>query len=140
MERKTIDQFPEYIEARDKYLKALREEFKLKINANKIIKMICKHVKDNAEELEKEFVNIAPYGKYKFLMEDRESKVKFLKEDCSKADTWALIGVRKSPKDEFLVEAKFVSLAVDNADNLHGYVFLNNKSKVLHVFAHSEEF
>ena len=92
-------------------------------------------VKDNAEQLTKELINIIPYGDYGNLLEDHADMANFLKEESSKIENWELFYLVPSDLHPELIQFVFNNSSVDEGDNLQGHVFVNKSGKIKHVFA-----
>ena len=105
-------------------------------------------ISGNADKISRDIMNIAPYGDYGKLIEDASEISKFVQEDCSKPETWKLIGAKKvklyEPDNKKNIDFEclqfcFTCEAVDEGDYLLGSVYVNEFGKVKHTFAYIED-
>jgi hypothetical protein len=88
-------------------------------------------------ELSEEFMNVAPFGDYSKLMENKFDIAKFFKEEAHKPEHWIVYGLG-GVKDQ-CTKFVFNNDVVDDGTTLVGYVVVNSTGKIKHAFAQSEE-
>lgn len=111
---------------------------KLGISLMEIKQAICFYTEIHCEELSKQFRNIAPNGNYSLLMEDESKMAVFIKEECSKVESWKLIEVKSSEKDSELLEFIFINSFVDDGESMNGYAYVGAAGKIRHAFSCGE--
>ncbi len=99
---------------------------------------ICSYIKNHVDDVAIDFPNIAPKGDYGNLLEDNESMCLFLKEECSKAECWLLMGARTSTERSNLIQFLFDCSAVDDGESLKGFVYVSKDGKIRHAFAQNQ--
>lgn len=94
---------------------------------------------ERGEECLEDMINLAPYGDYSKLTEDKEVMLRFLKEEAVKPENWEIQLVEVKKKGDQLIEILFFNKAVDDGDILKGFVFVGASGKIRHAFvqAHS---
>jgi len=90
-----------------------------------------------ASEVVVDMINLAPYGKYDQLTEDKEVMAKFLIEEASKPEHWKLQYLNYK-KDGKLMEMVFFNSSVDDGDILKGFVFVGVSGKIRHSFCQAQ--
>lgn len=95
-------------------------------------------VTTNADELAKEFTNIAPLGDYTKMMEEPGKMSEFLKTEASKLEHWQLTAIYKTDEKSSLLTFNFSNDAVDDGDLLQGFVYVSFQGKIKHAFAQGE--
>lgn len=119
------------------------EEWDLKLQEKLGLKIldlqnaICDWIKNNAEEISQDFVNIAPLGDYGNLLEDNDSLALFLREESAKPEHWELMGV-KSTDNQNMIQFIFDCSAVDDGNTFKGFVFVGKSGKIRHAFAQNQ--
>lgn len=90
-------------------------------------------VAERAEELVEDMLNMAPYGDYDKITEDKAVMLAFLKEEATKPENWE-IQFMDAKKDSQLMELVFFNKSVDDGDILKGFVFIGLSGKIRHAF------
>lgn len=100
---------------------------------------LAKFLLERGEECLEDMINLAPYGDYDKLTEDKEIILKFLQEEAVKPENWVIQMVEVKKKGDQLIELLFFNKAVDDGDILKGFVFVGASGKIRHAFvqAHS---
>ncbi len=91
-------------------------------------------LQERAEEFAGELTSVAPHGDYGKLMENPEDIAKFLREDAAKPERWSLEFLEYKKEKDQLIELVFSNTAVDDGDNLKGFVFIGLSGKIRHAF------
>lgn len=112
--------------------KLMQEHLQLSLQA--CTEALCTSLQDRAAELLDDFVTLAPNGDYGKLLDDRESIYAFLKEVASNPENWTLDFLEVKKEKDQLMELVFSNKAVDDGDNLKGFVFVGLSGKIRHVF------
>ena len=110
--------------------KAFREA--LGIGLSECSEALTAHLLENAGEMAEELINIAPYGDYEKVTEDKDLILKFLKEESSKVENWKLEFVDAKGQ---LMELVFFNKSIDDGDILKGFVFVGISGKIRHAFS-----
>ena len=94
---------------------------------------------ERGEECLEDMINLAPYGDYDKLTEDKGVMLKFLQEEAIKPENWVIQLVEVKKKGDQLIELLFFNKSVDDGDILKGFVFVGASGKIRHAFvqAHS---
>jgi hypothetical protein len=125
-----------------RFLKHLKINLKKKLNIsyNSLLEALGNDTKAKAEPLAETIMNIAPYGKYALLMEDKVQIANFLRTEAFKKNNWTLIKM-EDPKENEEPFFKFIfyNKAVDEGDNLMGYVFVNQAGNVRYTVIQATE-
>jgi hypothetical protein len=90
-------------------------------------------LRERAEEFVEELTTVAPHGDYGKLMEESSAILKFLQEEAAKPEHWTVDFLEYKEKDQ-LLELVFSNKAVDDGDNLKGFVFIGLSGKIRHAF------
>jgi len=90
---------------------------------------------ERIEELAEELMNIAPYGDYSKLMEEKDGITKFLQDEASKPENWKIQFIEAKKEKDQLIEFVFFNKSVDDGDILKGFVFVGLSGKIRHAFA-----
>lgn len=100
---------------------------------------LAKFILERGEECLEDMINLAPYGDYNALTEDKEVMLKFLQEEAIKPENWVIQMVEVKKKGDQLIELLFFNKSVDDGDILKGFVFVGASGKIRHAFvqAHS---
>ncbi len=106
----------------------------LNISVRECAEALSAALKERAEEFVEELTTVAPYGAYDKLMEDPEAIATFLREDASKPENWTLEFLEYKKEKDQLIELIFSNEAVDDGDNLKGFVFVGLSGKIRHAF------
>lgn len=96
---------------------------------------LSKFLLERGEECLEDMFNLAPYGDYAQLTEDKEVMLKFLQEEAIKPENWIIQLVEIKKKGDQLIEILFFNKAVDDGDILKGFVFVGASGKIRHAFA-----
>jgi dsDNA-binding SOS-regulon protein len=110
---------------------------KLGIGLTEMKEALSSAVRDKAEEISLDLMNIAPYGDYDKLIEDNEKMAEFLKQEAHKPENWELFSVQLRETDS-LIQFKFMNSAVDQGDTFEGLVYVSQNGKIRHAFAQGE--
>lgn len=94
---------------------------------------LSESLQERADELLDDIINIAPYGDYDKVTEDKEVILKFLREESVKSENWSIEFI-DTPKEGQLLELVFFNKSVDDGDVLKGFVFLGLSGKIRHAF------
>lgn len=127
------DLLPEDVKTPEDIDKILQE--KLGIGLSEMSKALSDSVLERIEELADDTMNIAPYGDYSKLIEEREGIVKFLQEEASKPENWEIQFIEAKKEKDQLIEFVFFNKSVDDGDILKGFVFVGLSGKIRHAFA-----
>jgi len=113
--------------------KVLREH--LGIGFSECAEALSASVAERAGELAEEMINLAPYGDYDKVMEDKGLILSFLREEATKVENWAIEFIEVRKATDQLMELVFFNKAVDDGDILKGFVFVGLSGKIRHAFA-----
>lgn len=127
------DLLPEDAKTPEEIDKVLQE--KLGISLAEMSKALSDSVSERAEELAEDTMNIAPYGDYSKLIEEKEDILKFLQEEAIKFENWKIQFIEAKKEKDQLIEFVFFNKAVDDGDILKGFVFVGLSGKIRHAFA-----
>lgn len=116
----------------------LKLQEKLSIDTQTMKEALSNFVVQNAENLSKEFVSLAPFGDYSKLLEDSKDIMGFLKSSAHKPEYWKLAGVRAPEEGKNLLTFNFSNTAMDESDIFEGFVYVSFEGKIKHVFAQGE--
>jgi hypothetical protein len=94
-------------------------------------------VQERADEIVQGFMNIAPMGDYSKLLLDYPLMAQFLREEAHKPEHWQVYGLMA--QDNGHIEFVFSNDSVDDGETFKGYVLINSKGDIKHVFAQAEE-
>jgi hypothetical protein len=110
---------------------------KLGISFQTMTEALSTYVQANAEELSEQFINVAPYGDYSKLLEDKSSISLFFREEAHKPENWQadFVGTSKNS----LIEIGFKNTAVDDGTNMEGFVFVSFGGIIRYAFAQGDE-
>ena len=111
----------------------------LAIGFSECAEALAKFLLERGEECLEDMINLAPYGDYNALTEDKEVMLKFLQEEAIKPENWVIQMVEVKKKGDQLIELLFFNKSVDDGDILKGFVFVGASGKIRHAFvqAHS---
>ena len=112
--------------------KLIREH--LGIGFSECAQALSDSLTERAEELAEETINLAPYGDYDKITEDKEVIAKFFKEEAVKVENWEIQFVEIRKATDQLMEMVFFNKAVDDGDILKGFVFVGISGKIRHAF------
>ena len=107
---------------------------KLGISLAECATALCDSLRERAEEVAEEMTSLAPNGDYEKLMEEPEAIIKFLREEATKPECWALEFLETKKEKSQLMELVFANKAVDDGDSLKGFVFIGLSGKIRHAF------
>jgi|SRR5579859_612883 len=116
------------------------DKVKNKLGDNCVIEMqnaLSKSVIKRAEELSVDCINIAPFGAYNKILEEKDLIINFLKTEAHKPDYWNLFRLEFNPIKELIV-FYFYNSSVDTGETLSGLVFTTKTGKIKHAFAKIE--
>lgn|SRR5574337_1056891 len=106
----------------------------LNISLAQCAEELTKVLAERADELSEDFVTLAPHGDYGKLMEDPQVIAAFLRDEASKAENWEIEFLDCGNEKNQLLELVFSNKAVDDGDNLKGFVFVGLSGKIRHAF------
>lgn len=139
-EKTTFEKLAEDIDASKKFeeLDAILRKH-LTIGFAECAEALGKFLLERGEECLEDMINLAPYGNYDQLTEDKEVMLKFLQEEAIKPENWIIQMVEVKKKGDQLIEILFFNKAVDDGDILKGFIFVGVSGKIRHAFvqAHS---
>lgn len=115
---------------------AIKVKDKLGLSLEEMKNALKVFLLSNADRMAEDMMNIAPYGDYGELIEDKAPMSKFLQEDVSKIENWKLNYI-KSGKDSN-ISFIFLSSAVDDGDVFRGFVVVSFSGKILHTFCQGD--
>jgi hypothetical protein len=115
---------------------AIKVKDKLGLSLEEMKNALKVFLLSNADRMAEDMMNIAPYGDYGELIEDKAPMSKFLQEDVSKIENWKLNYI-KSGKDSN-ISFIFLSSAVDDGDVFRGFVVVSFSGKILHAFCQGD--
>ena len=107
---------------------------KLGVSLQDMSEALCTSLKERAEEVAEDCYSLAPYGDYSKMTEDRDTIVKFLKEEAAKPEHWKLEFIQIKKKGDQIIEFLFKNSSVDDGDILKGFVFVGMSGKIRHAF------
>ena len=96
-------------------------------------------VQNTADEVAKEFINVAPLGDYSLLIEDHLKIAEFLKTEAHKPEHWLVYGLASGDDEKEFTKFVFMNDAVDDGTTFKGYVLIDKKGGIKHAFAQAEE-
>lgn len=110
-----------------------------KISFDEMKQTLCSFVDNHAEELSRQFINIAPFGDYDLLMESNDEMTSFLRQEATKLENWHIMSLFPSDVNKGLMEFIFVSsVCGDDDEEFKGFVYVNDSGKIKHAFAQGE--
>jgi len=127
------DLLPEEVKTPEEIDKVLQE--KLGIGLSEMARALSDSLLERIEELAEELMNIAPYGDYSKLMEEKDGITKFLQDEASKPENWKIQFIEAKKEKDQLIEFVFFNKSVDDGDILKGFVFVGLSGKIRHAFA-----
>jgi len=127
------DLLPEEVKTPEEIDKVLQE--KLGIGLSEMARALSDSLLERTEELAEELMNIAPYGDYSKLMEEKDGITKFLQDEASKPENWKIQFIEAKKEKDQLIEFVFFNKSVDDGDILKGFVFVGLSGKIRHAFA-----
>lgn len=127
------DLLPEEAKTPEEIDKVLQE--KLGIGLSEMARALSDSLLERTEELAEELMNIAPYGDYSKLMEEKDGITKFLQDEASKPENWKIQFIEAKKEKDQLIEFVFFNKSVDDGDILKGFVFVGLSGKIRHAFA-----
>jgi cobalamin biosynthesis Co2+ chelatase CbiK len=107
---------------------------KLGISIETIKQSLSSYLKDKAEEISEEIINIIPYGEYDQIIDDKNKMINFLKEEASKIENWKLFALTMSDVNKSLLQFILKNSAVDEGDVLEGHVLVSKSGVIRHTF------
>jgi len=111
---------------------------KLGISFTDMTNALSEYVISHAEELARDFVNIAPFGDYSKLLEDNDSMREFLKNEAHKPEHWLISSISPSDLKKDLISFNFINKSVDDGDIFQGFVYVSFGGKIKHAFAQGD--
>lgn len=111
---------------------------KLGISLTEVKQALSDSLKNGADALSLDMLNVAPYDDYGEFLEDAPSIAEFLKTEATKLENWQFKSLSQDPRDKNLLKFKFYSKAVDEGKTLGGLVFITKSGKIKHAFAQNE--
>jgi hypothetical protein len=91
-----------------------------------------------AGELVSEFKTIAPNGDYSVVLEDEVEMLSYLRDEASKSNNWEFEYVQVCESNSSLLEFVFYNRAVNEGEELKGYVYVSKSGQIRHSFAQCE--
>jgi len=117
----------------EEVLKKLQD--KINFSMDKVVRAFEEDIFLHAEELADKLVNIAPYGRYEDLIEDKENIINFLKTECNKTEVWDL---KRVGQEENNIKLYFMANSIDQSDALRGVVYVDFSGNIMHAFCVSD--
>mgnify|MGYP001206206830 CR=1 FL=1 len=120
----------------ESYLESLFEPTSLTVVQLK--EVLKNKMQEKAEELSLEMENIAPFNDYSKLIEDNDGMAAFMKNEASNSENWKCVSFSKY--NDFIIISRFSNKAIDNSDNIFGFVYFSifGKIKYVHIKAENE--
>jgi hypothetical protein len=115
-------------------------EEQLKVKFSDLKELLNTSLRDSAANIASNFMVITPFGDYSKLLEDQPAMTEFLRTKAAQTENWIpyYIGLSQDPKLPNMLQMLFLNKAVDEGEEVVGYIFLNYEGKVLHAFVHGE--
>jgi hypothetical protein len=120
---------------KEEFEATLKEELNLSIDDCTLA--LSKSLSSRAEELVEDLPNMAPFGNYSKMTEDPKVIVEFLKEEAHKQKNWVIDFAYTRNKDDKLLEIIFNNKAIDDGDNVKGYLYVGLSGIIRHAFVQS---
>lgn len=111
---------------------------KLEIPFSLLRERLSSYVQEHVNTLVEDFVNIAPFGDYSKLIEDRAGMIEFLRTEAHKTQHWKLRVVQPSEINPTLLSFEFGNEAVDDGASCSGFVYVSFHGKIKHAFAQGD--
>jgi deoxyribodipyrimidine photolyase-like uncharacterized protein len=114
----------------------IEEKWEVKFSA--LRETLEAYTKEHAQALAKQFITLAPYGKYEELLEDQEKIADFLSSEASQH--WKLYSLEHTDTrlvSEPLMSLTFISEAVPDQE-LKGFIYLGMNGKIKHAFVRTD--
>lgn len=105
---------------------------KLGITIDSLILELTSYVSNSIDKVSKNIYHIFQYGDYGKPLEGAESIKDFLRKEATKPENWQLKCLEIYNKDANLLKFSFACTAVDEGENLVGFVFVDKNGKVKH--------
>lgn len=106
----------------------------LHISLQDCYQALSESLKNRAEELLIDMINLAPYGDYNALMEEPQEMLTFLIEEAAKPENWEVQFVDVKKQDDQLLEVMCFNSSIDDGDILKGFLFIGLTGKIRHCF------
>lgn len=111
---------------------------KMGISLDDIKLQLSEAVKENANTIVEDMVNIVPNGDYGNILFEKNDMVNFLRAEAYKPENWLLTSI--CPEDtKSLIDFVFYCKSVDDGDTFCGHVLVSKSGKIRHAFAQIDE-
>lgn len=107
---------------------------KLGLSFQDMVEKLGPYVLKNCDKIADQMRNLAPYGQYDKLMEDKSQMLDFLKQELVKPEVWRLQEYTLDSKFKKMVVFKFKCSAIDQADSVFGNVLVSFSGAIRHAF------
>lgn len=111
---------------------------KLGICSSDMVDKLSEYLLSHIDEIASSFVTLAPFGNYSKSIEDIKDIFSFIKNEASKKESWKLYYAQVSESNPSLMEFVFHCLAINDGEELKGYVYISKSGKIRHAFAQVE--
>lgn len=110
----------------------------LGVEVDSLIDELSLHVKNSADEISGNFVNIVPYGDYDRYTDDKLEIAKFLKEEAYEKKNWFIYSIGASDVKASLIHFIFFNKSIDDGLTFQGNIYVNFSGKIKHIFTQVE--